>query len=151
MNESNHQYDDRSDDDDDWVFENPGLTLKRHEEVIGLDDDNDDHLITVDHENVTNQNQEEKEEEENQVQELTGQLETLQLVSTPTNKRNPEQPSDEAFTTSWRLDNQNQYTFDGGEWPSFSIPTSLYEALYAHQRVGVQWMASLHMNGIGGM
>lgn len=36
-------------------------------------------------------------------------------------------------------------------WPRLRIPRDLYNCLYDHQKVGVQWMASLHNGGIGGI
>ena len=36
------------------------------------------------------------------------------------------------------------------DWPRVRMPLSLYKNLYQHQRIGVQWMASLHDNVIKG-
>ena len=36
------------------------------------------------------------------------------------------------------------------KWPKIQLPLSLYNKLYQHQRIGVQWMASLHHNEIRG-
>ena len=36
-------------------------------------------------------------------------------------------------------------------WPEFSLPVKLFESLYPHQKVGVQWAASMHVNKIGGI
>ncbi|EJK75367.1 hypothetical protein THAOC_02911 [Thalassiosira oceanica] len=36
------------------------------------------------------------------------------------------------------------------DWPRVRMPLSLYTNLYQHQRIGVQWMASLHDNVIKG-
>lgn len=36
-------------------------------------------------------------------------------------------------------------------WPKFSLPDGLYNQLFSFQRQGVQWMASLHKAGIGGI
>ena len=36
------------------------------------------------------------------------------------------------------------------EWPRVRMPLSLYTDLFQHQRIGVQWMASLHDNVIKG-
>lgn len=36
-------------------------------------------------------------------------------------------------------------------WPELSLPKDLYEQLFSFQRQGVQWMASLHTVGIGGI
>ena len=37
------------------------------------------------------------------------------------------------------------------KWPKYAIPKRLFDKLYDHQKVGVQWMASLHSKGIGGI
>lgn len=37
------------------------------------------------------------------------------------------------------------------DWPDLHLPGPLYKQLYSFQRVGVQWMATLHANGIGGI
>jgi len=39
---------------------------------------------------------------------------------------------------------------DGARWPRVRLPLALYDKLFRHQRIGVQWMASLHGNEIGG-
>ena len=36
-------------------------------------------------------------------------------------------------------------------WPELSLPVKLFESLYPHQKVGVQWAASMHINKIGGI
>ena len=35
------------------------------------------------------------------------------------------------------------------EWPSYQISTDLYERLYDHQKVGVQWLVAQHAKGTG--
>lgn len=37
------------------------------------------------------------------------------------------------------------------DWPNLYLPGPLYKQLYSFQRVGVQWMATLHAKGIGGI
>ena len=37
------------------------------------------------------------------------------------------------------------------DWPDLHLPGPLYKQLYSFQRVGVQWMATLHAGGIGGI
>jgi SNF2 family DNA or RNA helicase len=37
-----------------------------------------------------------------------------------------------------------------GKWPRIRLPFSIYQKLYQHQRIGIQWMASLHRNTIKG-
>eukprot|EP00977_Amphora_coffeiformis_P005652 scaffold1189_cov194-Amphora_coffeaeformis.AAC.9 len=39
----------------------------------------------------------------------------------------------------------------GVPWPDICLPLRLYHQLFSFQRQGVQWMASLHTNGIGGI
>ncbi|KAL7549675.1 hypothetical protein ACHAWF_012945 [Thalassiosira exigua] len=39
---------------------------------------------------------------------------------------------------------------DGTRWPRLRLPLVLYDKLFRHQRIGVQWMASLHRNEIRG-
>lgn len=36
-------------------------------------------------------------------------------------------------------------------WPQLYLPQELYNQLFSFQRQGVQWMASLHKGGIGGI
>jgi len=36
-------------------------------------------------------------------------------------------------------------------WPEFSIPKTLYDKLFNHQRIGVQWMAVRHASKVGGI
>ena len=36
------------------------------------------------------------------------------------------------------------------KWPRIRLPLPLYQKLFQHQRIGVQWMASLHRNKIKG-
>lgn len=44
-----------------------------------------------------------------------------------------------------------EFEIMGVIWPKFSIPAKLFESLYPHQKVGVQWAASMHSNMIGGI
>lgn len=37
------------------------------------------------------------------------------------------------------------------DWPELCLPGALYHQLYNFQRQGVQWMATLHSGGIGGI
>jgi SNF2 family DNA or RNA helicase len=39
---------------------------------------------------------------------------------------------------------------DSGKWPKIRLPFGTYQKLYRHQRIGIQWMASLHRNAIKG-
>lgn len=44
-----------------------------------------------------------------------------------------------------------RYSIPGVEWPSLRLPSDLYNRLFAHQKIGIQWMASMHSNKIGGL
>jgi len=67
----------------------------------------------------------------------------------------PTEPADSA----WKHDAEaDEYYLSSGRgdrgcdgWPNLRLPAQLYQRLYPHQRVGVQWMASLHRGGIGGI
>jgi SNF2 family DNA or RNA helicase len=81
------------------------------------------------------------------------------LIFTPVESYKGKPKFDEKFDDcAWTFDEKtNEFYFssdknaiDGAEWPHFRIPTELYERLYSHQKVGVQWMASLHSKRIGG-
>jgi SNF2 family DNA or RNA helicase len=57
----------------------------------------------------------------------------------------------------WTLDrSSNEYYLakdgdDDVEWPDLRIPAKLFKKLYDYQRTGVQFLASLHCQGIGGI
>jgi hypothetical protein len=57
----------------------------------------------------------------------------------------------------WGLDDEqdeyflSQSTSIPYTFPHLRLPSTLFHALYAHQTVGVQWMASLHENCKGGI
>jgi len=65
----------------------------------------------------------------------------------------------ETVAKAWAHDDEtDEYYFssalleiEGVTWPYFSIPRRLYDSLYPHQKVGVQWMASMHSNKTGGI
>ena len=58
----------------------------------------------------------------------------------------------------WELDKDNTgdlYLASSGpnsdvKWPKIRLPLTLYNKLFQHQRIGVQWMASLYLNEIKG-
>jgi len=55
----------------------------------------------------------------------------------------------------WELDVDHPgelYLSDNSDvkWPGIRLPLALYNKLFQHQRIGVQWMASLHRNKIKG-
>jgi hypothetical protein len=47
-------------------------------------------------------------------------------------------------------DNDNSDPKKKAKWPKIKLPLPLYNKLYQHQRIGVQWMASLHHDEIKG-
>ena len=55
----------------------------------------------------------------------------------------------------WALDEAHAgdlYLADNSDvrWPKIRLPLALYNKLFPHQRIGTQWMASLHRNKIKG-
>ncbi|KAL9183089.1 hypothetical protein ACHAXT_004876 [Thalassiosira profunda] len=55
----------------------------------------------------------------------------------------------------WALDEEHKgdlYLSDNSDalWPKIRLPLALYNKLFPHQRIGIQWMASLHKNEIRG-
>lgn len=87
---------------------------------------------------------------------LTKQMEALN-VSADTDDADKRRQDKEA--SAWVHDRKNDEYFlssidcdiDGVVWPALRIPADLYTSLYPHQKVGVQWMASMHSKTIGGM
>jgi hypothetical protein len=61
--------------------------------------------------------------------------------------------------SAWALDavtnevflSADRYAIPNAVWPKLRVPIELYNQLYNHQKAGVQWMASLHSNRIGGI
>lgn len=60
--------------------------------------------------------------------------------------------------TVWRRKKSGAYVLDGtcsisgnAKWPKMNIPKKLYDKLYDHQKIGVQFLASLHSKKIGGI
>ena len=60
--------------------------------------------------------------------------------------------------SAWRRNKHGVYVLKGkclinGDfpWPKIYIPAKLYDKLYDHQKIGVQWLASLYSKGIGGI
>ena len=68
-------------------------------------------------------------------------------------KTSSDEPADSAWTHDAETD--EYYLSSGGvnghTWPNLRLPTELYRRLYPHQKVGVQWMASMHRGGVGGI
>jgi hypothetical protein len=66
---------------------------------------------------------------------------------------------DDFENSAWALDAETDEVFLSADqcaipnsvWPKLRIPIELYNRLYNHQKAGVQWMASLHSNRIGGI
>jgi len=54
----------------------------------------------------------------------------------------------------WELDENNSgdlyLSGNSNKWPKIRLPLPLYNKLFQHQRIGVQWMASLYKNEIKG-
>jgi len=80
-------------------------------------------------------------------------LNDADVSSSESSKTDTNTTGDVQDVSAWKFDKQrNEYTFQGGgEFPEFWIPAKLYESLYDHQRSGVQFLASLHQKGIGGV
>jgi hypothetical protein len=55
-----------------------------------------------------------------------------------------EESEEEPFASA--ANNQQQQ-----RWPRLSVPMPLFRTLYTHQKSGVEWMAGLHVAGIGGI
>jgi SNF2 family DNA or RNA helicase len=58
--------------------------------------------------------------------------------------------------SAWSFSKQDQEYFLSKQktnvaWPNLRLPKLLFESLFEHQKVGVQWMAQLHVSGIGGV
>jgi SNF2 family DNA or RNA helicase len=53
----------------------------------------------------------------------------------------------------WTMDKETKDLYlppESGKWPRIRLPFATYQKLYRHQRIGIQWMASLHRNTIKG-
>jgi SNF2 family DNA or RNA helicase len=53
----------------------------------------------------------------------------------------------------WTMDKETKDLYlppESGKWPKIRLPFSTYQRLFPHQRIGIQWMASLHRNAIKG-
>ena len=57
----------------------------------------------------------------------------------------------EPTTNEYYLGKDCNMVEDADYWPSIRIPSDLYHRLYPHQKLGVQWMASMHENVVGGI
>ncbi|CAM9810391.1 unnamed protein product, partial [Sphacelaria rigidula] len=55
----------------------------------------------------------------------------------------------------WQPATGNNYLWElqakGQRGTAFSVPASLYDRMYAHQREGVKWLWQLHQGGVGGI
>ena len=68
--------------------------------------------------------------------------------------RNADEPTDSAWKHDSATDEYYLSGSGGGErvqWPNLRVPAALYRRLFPHQRVGVQWIGSLHTGGVGGI
>ena len=70
--------------------------------------------------------------------------------------KNKEADKDEDRPESaWTFDSErDEYFLKGGgenQWPSVRLTCELFDKLYDHQKVGVQWIASLHKGKLGGI
>ena len=53
----------------------------------------------------------------------------------------------------WTIDKETKDLHlppESGNWPRIRLPFPSYQKLYPHQRIGIQWLASLHRNKIKG-
>ena len=69
-------------------------------------------------------------------------------------------PSSEPADSAWTHDAEADEFYLSGSgsgaggsdmWPNLRLPAELYQRLYPHQKIGVQWMASMHRGGVGGI
>jgi Superfamily II DNA/RNA helicases, SNF2 family len=65
---------------------------------------------------------------------------------------------DDLVGSAWKKNKYGCYELKGKcldagnvNWPKLNIPKQLYDKLYDHQKIGVQFLASLHAKGIGGI
>ena len=122
-------------------------------EIVQSDDDDDDD--NVDNESVISSdidgshestNEENKNQKSNSSSTTTNwkktKIDESYYYTLPTTK----QRSSSTTTTIASKENDQPI-----QYPKIRIPTKLYNKLYDHQRVGVEWIASLHVKGIGGI
>lgn len=81
----------------------------------------------------------------------TAKEETLEAKSKPDDGESEEDAWCHDTTTDEYYLSPKKYSIPGVAWPSLRLPSDLYNRLYAHQKIGVQWMASMHSNKIGGL
>jgi hypothetical protein len=87
------------------------------------------------------------------------QQQTLKTAKEETPEAKPKPDDGESEEDAWCHDtttdeyylSPKKYSIPGIAWPSLRLPSDLYNRLYAHQKIGVQWMASMHSNKIGGL
>lgn len=171
--------DDDSSDDDSWVLEHPGLfsakkmvpLSQRLAESSGSDSSDDDttpiaakvaiksrRIISIDSsddETVCSHEETTKEVPIDLTLETPTKEETIDLTKQMEDLNMNADDDDDAWaydkvTDEYFLSTAN-FDIAGVVWPEFRIPSDLYNSLYPHQKVGVQWMASLHSNKIGGI
>jgi hypothetical protein len=87
------------------------------------------------------------------------QQQTLKTAKEETPEAKPKPDDGESEEDAWCHNtttdeyylSPKKYSIPGIAWPSLRLPSDLYNRLYAHQKIGVQWMASMHSNKIGGL
>lgn len=86
--------------------------------------------------------------------------ESLSDISVEEEERKVASFEDAFEDCAWALDSSTNEVYLSDEkfeapndtvWPKFRLPRELYERLYCHQKIGVQWMAGLHSIRIGGI
>ena len=95
--------------------------------------------------------------------EILTKSKTLQGVNGPRSTLDSLTPTKQEETISaWAYDDETREYFlsdlkhslnaddEMDLWPNLKLPKKLYDQLFDHQKGGVQWMATLHSNGIGG-
>ena len=123
-------------------------------DIVQSDDDDDN--VNADNETVISSeydNDESNDDEGKKNQESNPSLSTTNWMKTkidksyyytlPTTKQRSSSSSSTTITSK-----ENDVPI---QYPKIRIPIKLYNKLYDHQRIGVEWIASLHMKGIGGI
>ena len=173
--DSSSDEDDSSNDD--WMFLNQGLfqgkenenknknedgfVQKTRHELLDIRSDTDS--VDVD-ETLTNKMRvitiHRKMSDSSEEAIIVQSSQTVQPKTCPTTKSTNIQPS-EIITTNdawchdqdsdeYYLSSKNHH-IPGVTWPALRLPAELFNRLFPHQKIGVQWIASLHSKKIGGL
>lgn len=61
--------------------------------------------------------------------------------------------TDNGSNSAWSQNNTGDFVLSSHDahWPPLALPPSLYDSLFVFQRQGIQWLASLHSAGVGGL